>query len=168
MDIQASSRGEAVSHGPQRPHRLPHESPTAPFFSLEAHAMGNSPSDGRGKDGGSGGKRGISVESLSRLTTIVLSRISALTPRGAPGWQALGRRDPHVAFLLTKCVYTRYLHTTVCYGNVSKGNCLMWKGKRLVEQKRITSPSLEPRTFPPKGGKLFHIFKVFSWIHHIS
>lgn len=28
----------------------------------------------------------------------------------------------------------------LCYWKFSKGNCLMWKGKKSVEQKRTTSP----------------------------
>lgn len=109
---------------------------------------------------------GIRVEALSRFTTPVLSRTSALTPRTEPPGSRPWAAGPSCCFLLTKCVYTLYLHTTVCSWNVSKGNCLMGKGKRLVEQKRFTSPSLEPRTHP-KRGTLFNLFKVFSWIHHI-
>lgn len=63
-------------------------------------------------------------------------------------------------------LYTAFhLHTTVCYWNVSMGNCLMWRGKRLVKQKRITSPSLGLGP-TQKEGELSRAFRILSYVHH--
>lgn len=140
--------------------------------------MGNSPPGKREEIlGGSGGRMELRVESPRQISHH--GPFQNYSPD--PNSQVSEGLDLEWSETLLRCVLPAHevlswalfhLHTAVCYGKVSKGNCLTWKGKKLVELKTITSPFTlgqdpprEEGTCPQPERSFIHSSRVWSTCH---
>lgn len=65
------------------------------------------------------------------------------------------------------CLYTSLAHDRVFLDCV-QGKLPHVEGKEVGEQKRVTSPSLEPRAYPKQGEIVQHLPSVFMDSSHLS
>lgn len=148
---------------PKWPYRLPHESPTAPFSSLEAHTVGNSPSNSREETwGGSGGRMGFRVESLRFSHRRPFQDHCPQPKSRASASRVLDSQDPHDASCL-QSTFTHLICTPLCVtGTSPREIALCGRERGWLSKKESLPSSLGPGSTPKKRGncsissKFFH------------